>query len=69
MSTTLPSLGTHPHVTHVDNRRCHAEALLEEFTVSWLGHQQNKVEWVQIDRELEDLCRRVLLFLDPQDEP
>jgi hypothetical protein len=64
MSATLIPLDT-----QVNDRRARAEALLEEFAVAWLGHHRNKVEWAQTDRALDDLCNRVLLFLDPEDKP
>ncbi|HEY0791330.1 MAG TPA: hypothetical protein VGD78_09740 [Chthoniobacterales bacterium] len=52
---------------HADERRVCAEFLLEEFAVLWLGHSRNKAEWGQVDWPFEELCNRVLLFLDPGD--
>jgi hypothetical protein len=69
MPAIISPLDTRLRTTHVANRKAHAEALLEEFAVAWLGHKRSKVAWVQTDRALEDLCTRVFLFLDPEDQP
>jgi hypothetical protein len=69
MPAPISPLDTRFSATHVANQKAHAEALLEEFAVTWLGHQRSKVAWVQTDRALEELCTRVLLFLDPEGPP
>jgi hypothetical protein len=65
----LSSPDPDPTAPRIADRKARAEALLEEFAVAWLGHKRSKVAWVQTDRALEDLCTRVLLFLDPEDRP
>ena len=69
MPATPSPLDSNPAPPRIDSRRAHAEALLEEFAVSWCGHHQHKGEWAQTDRALDELCTRVLLFLDPEGQP
>ena len=55
--------------SHADDRQACGEALLEEFAVLWLGHSRSKTAWQEADWAFEELCNRVLLFLDPGDGP
>jgi len=69
MPALLSSPDPKPAAERIAARKANAEALLEAFAVAWLGHKRSKVAWAQTDRALDDLCNRVLLFLDPEDGP
>ena len=69
MPALLSSPDPKPTAQRITARKAHAEALLEEFAVAWLGHKRSHVTWAQTDRALDELCTRALLFLDPEGQP